>query len=97
MFVADIVIIFIVFIGVSYILFGKKKGVKEDSKFYKTNDEYYIYHCCCNHFVSLDTDGIVLPHNVFTAICYSVLNNFYTLLVNLVFISLLCKIKGLCA
>ncbi|WP_331458804.1 hypothetical protein [Helicobacter pylori] len=28
-------IIFIVFIGVSYVLFGKK-GVKEDSKFYKT-------------------------------------------------------------
>ncbi len=26
MFAADIVIIFIVFIGVSYILFGKKKG-----------------------------------------------------------------------
>ncbi|GHP49013.1 hypothetical protein JP0043_06380 [Helicobacter pylori] len=36
MFAADIVIIFIVFIGVSYILFGKKKDVKEDSKFYKT-------------------------------------------------------------
>ncbi|WP_231170457.1 hypothetical protein [Helicobacter pylori] len=36
MFVADVVIIFIVFIGVSYILFGKKKDVKEDSKFYKT-------------------------------------------------------------
>ncbi|GAA7830386.1 hypothetical protein HpMS158_01520 [Helicobacter pylori] len=36
MFVADVVIIFLVFIGVSYILFGKKKDVKEDSKFYKT-------------------------------------------------------------
>ncbi|WP_254697026.1 hypothetical protein [Helicobacter pylori] len=36
MFATDIVIIFVVFIGVSYILFGKKKGVKEDSKFYKT-------------------------------------------------------------
>ncbi|GHR53108.1 hypothetical protein [Helicobacter pylori] len=36
MFAADVVIIFIVFIGVSYILFGKKKDVKEDSKFYKT-------------------------------------------------------------
>ncbi|GAA8044966.1 hypothetical protein TH0009_06320 [Helicobacter pylori] len=31
-----IVIIFVVFIGVSYILFGKKKNVKEDSKFHKT-------------------------------------------------------------
>ncbi|GAA7315656.1 hypothetical protein HpM067_08280 [Helicobacter pylori] len=36
MFAADVVIIFIVFIGVSYILFGKKKDVKEDSKFHKT-------------------------------------------------------------
>ncbi|MFP6281902.1 hypothetical protein ACLGEC_03755 [Helicobacter pylori] len=36
MFVADVVIIFAVFIGVSYILFGKKKNVKEDSKFHKT-------------------------------------------------------------
>ncbi|WP_231200933.1 hypothetical protein [Helicobacter pylori] len=36
MFAADIVIIFVVFIGVSYILFGKKKDIKEDSKFYKT-------------------------------------------------------------
>ncbi|MDU9759687.1 hypothetical protein [Helicobacter pylori] len=36
MFAADVVIIFIVLIGVSYILFGKKKGVKEDSKFHKT-------------------------------------------------------------
>ncbi|EQL70216.1 hypothetical protein N407_04585 [Helicobacter pylori FD662] len=36
MFATDIVIIFIVFIGVSYILFGKKKNVKEDPKFHKT-------------------------------------------------------------
>ncbi|WP_000458037.1 hypothetical protein [Helicobacter pylori] len=32
MFASDVVIIFIVFIGVSYILFGKKKDVKKDSK-----------------------------------------------------------------
>ncbi|MCQ2681805.1 hypothetical protein JT214_00165 [Helicobacter pylori] len=32
MFAADIVIIFIVLIGVSYILFGKKKNIKKDSK-----------------------------------------------------------------
>ncbi|GAA8501723.1 hypothetical protein HpNP99_02620 [Helicobacter pylori] len=32
MFAADIVIIFIVFIGVSYILFGKEKNVKKGSK-----------------------------------------------------------------
>ncbi|GAA7988638.1 hypothetical protein HpCS18_00520 [Helicobacter pylori] len=36
MFATDVVIIFIVLIGVSYILFGKKKDIKEDSKFYKT-------------------------------------------------------------
>ncbi|GAA8356235.1 hypothetical protein KH0195_19270 [Helicobacter pylori] len=36
MFAADVVIIFIVLIGVCYILFGKKKNIKEDSKFYKT-------------------------------------------------------------
>ncbi|WP_000457003.1 hypothetical protein [Helicobacter pylori] len=36
MFAADIKIIFIVFIGVSYILFGKQKDIKEDSKFHKT-------------------------------------------------------------
>ncbi|GAA7289180.1 hypothetical protein HpCK53_03600 [Helicobacter pylori] len=36
MFATDVVIIFIVLIGVSYILFGKKKNIKEDSKFYKT-------------------------------------------------------------
>ncbi len=70
---------------------------KEDSKFYKTMMNIIFTICCCNHFVPLDADGIVLPHNVFTAIYYSVLNNFYILLVNLVFINLLCKIKGLCA
>nr|WP_302054976.1 hypothetical protein [Helicobacter pylori] len=35
-FASDVVIIFIVFFGVSFILFGKKKNIKEDSKFYKT-------------------------------------------------------------
>ncbi len=32
MFVADILIIFIIFFGVSFILFGKEKNVKKDSK-----------------------------------------------------------------
>ncbi|WP_367683732.1 hypothetical protein [Helicobacter pylori] len=36
MFATDVVIIFIVLIGVCYILFGKKKNIKEDSKFHKT-------------------------------------------------------------
>lgn len=97
MFAADVVIIFIVLIGVSYIFFGKKKDIKEDSKFHKTIMNIVFTICCCNRFVSLNTDGIVLPHNVFITACYSILNNFYTLLINLILISLLCKIKGLCA
>ncbi|GAA7060589.1 hypothetical protein HpCHN102_03010 [Helicobacter pylori] len=97
MFAADVVIIFLVFIGVSYILFGKKKNVKEDSRFYKTMMNIIFTIVAVIIIVSLDTDGIVLPHNVFITICYSILNNFYILLVNLIFISLLCKIKGLCA
>ncbi|GAA9549499.1 hypothetical protein HpHA44_01600 [Helicobacter pylori] len=36
MFAADIVIIFIVFIGVCYIFLERNKDIKEDSKFYKT-------------------------------------------------------------
>ncbi len=36
MFATDVVIIFIIFFGVSFILFGKEKNVKEDSKFHKT-------------------------------------------------------------
>lgn len=36
MFATDVVIIFIIFFGVSFILFGKQKNVKEDSKFHKT-------------------------------------------------------------
>ncbi|GAA7100707.1 hypothetical protein ID0213_01880 [Helicobacter pylori] len=36
MFASDVIIIFIIFFGVSFILFGKEKNVKEDSKFHKT-------------------------------------------------------------
>ncbi|WP_101024605.1 hypothetical protein [Helicobacter pylori] len=36
MFASDIVIIFIVFFGVSFILFGKEKNVKKDSKILDT-------------------------------------------------------------
>ena len=35
MFASDVVIILIIFFGVSFILFGKEKNVKEDSKFQK--------------------------------------------------------------
>ncbi|WP_367759003.1 hypothetical protein [Helicobacter pylori] len=36
MFASDVVIILIIFFGVSFILFGKEKDIKEDSKFHKT-------------------------------------------------------------
>ncbi|WP_000495433.1 hypothetical protein [Helicobacter pylori] len=36
MFTTDVVIIFAVFIGVCYILFGKEKNVKKDSKILDT-------------------------------------------------------------
>ncbi|WP_332261440.1 hypothetical protein [Helicobacter pylori] len=36
MFASDVIIIFIIFFGVSFILFGKEKDIKEDSKFHKT-------------------------------------------------------------
>ncbi|MFP6343571.1 hypothetical protein ACLGEM_01350 [Helicobacter pylori] len=32
MFASDVIIIFIIFFGVSFILFGKQKNVKKDSK-----------------------------------------------------------------
>ncbi len=99
MFAADIVIIFIVFIGVSYILFGKKKDVKEDSK---------ILDAIMNIIFVIIIAFIFLPWLpgllfyvfgiwFFSITCYSILNNFYTPLVNLMLISLLYKIKGLCA
>ncbi|WP_237389109.1 hypothetical protein [Helicobacter pylori] len=36
MFASDVITIFIIFFGVSFILFGKEKDIKEDSKFHKT-------------------------------------------------------------
>ncbi|GAA8072092.1 hypothetical protein HpBT273_03760 [Helicobacter pylori] len=77
MFAADIVIIFVVFIGVSYIFLERKKDIKEDSKFYKT----------MMNIIFIITAVIILcpwilmvlfyPINVFITICYPILNNFY--------------------
>ncbi len=47
--------------------------------------------------LSLVTRVIILYIWFFSIACYPVLNNFYTPLVNLMLISLLYKIKGLCA
>ncbi len=78
MFVSDVVIIFIIFFGVSFILFGKEKNVKKDSKFYKTIMNIIFTIAVVIVLCPLDTDGIVLPHNVFITACYSILSNFYT-------------------
>ncbi|GAA7348587.1 hypothetical protein BD0120_05510 [Helicobacter pylori] len=88
MFATDIVIIFIVFIGVSYILFGKKKDAKEDSKFHKKVMD--IIFAIAVVIVLCPWILMVLFYliNVFIAICYSILNNFCILLANLILISL---------
>ncbi|EMH29197.1 hypothetical protein HMPREF1421_00647 [Helicobacter pylori GAM265BSii] len=83
--------------GVSFILFGKEKNVKKDSK---------ILDAIMNIIFVIIVVYILFPwlpgllfYNIwfFSITCYPILNNFYTPLVNLMFISLLCKIKGLCA
>ncbi len=99
MFASDVVIIFIIFFGVSFILFGKEKNVKKDSKILDAIYEYYIRNYCCMYSLSLVTRVIILYIYIwfFSITCYSILNNFYTPLVNLTFKLTLYKIKGLCA
>ncbi len=97
MFASDVVIIFIIFFGVSFILFGKEKNVKQGFKNSRCNYEYNICNYCCMYSLSLVTRVIILYIWFFSITCYSILSNFYTPLVNLILISLLCKIKGLCA
>ncbi len=60
MFVSDVVIIFIVLIGVSFILFGKEKNVKKGFKNSRCNYEYNIRNYCCMYFLSLVTRVIIL-------------------------------------
>ncbi len=79
MFASDVIIIFIIFFGVSFILFGKEKDTKEDSKFYKTMMNIIFTIAVVIVLCPWILHGIVLPHNVFIIACYSILNNFYTL------------------
>ncbi|GAA8183409.1 hypothetical protein HpDR148_00380 [Helicobacter pylori] len=96
MFASDVVIILIIFFGVSFILFGKEKNVKKDSKILDAIiNIIFVIIVVCILFPWLP--GLLFYIWFFSIACYSILNNFYTPLVNLMFISLLCKIKGLCA
>ncbi len=78
MFVSDIVIIFVVFIGVSYILFGKKKNVKKDSKILDAiMNIIFVIIVVCILFPWLP--GLLFYDIWFFSIaCYSILSNFYT-------------------
>ncbi len=92
----DVVIIFAVFIGVCYIFFGKKKNVKEDSKILDAiMNIIFVIIIACIFFPWLP--GLLFYFWFFSIACYSILSNFYTPLINLMLISLLYKIKGLCA
>ncbi len=77
MFVSDVIIIFIVFIGVSFILFGKEKNVKKDSKILDTIMNIIIRNYCCMYSLSLVTRVVILYIWSFSIACYSILNNFY--------------------
>ncbi|GAA8114251.1 hypothetical protein Kazakh3194_00500 [Helicobacter pylori] len=77
MFAADIVIIFVVFIGVSYIFFGKKKNVKKDSKILDTiMNIIFVIIVACIFFPWLP--GLLFYIWFFSIACYSILSNFYT-------------------
>ncbi|EMH22815.1 hypothetical protein HMPREF1420_01663 [Helicobacter pylori GAM264Ai] len=77
MFASDVVIILIIFFGVSFILFGKEKNVKKDSKILDAIMNIIIRNYCCMHSLSLVTRVIILYIWFFSIACYSILNNFY--------------------
>ncbi|WP_367708377.1 hypothetical protein, partial [Helicobacter pylori] len=59
MFATDVVIIFIVLIGVCYILFGKEKNVKKDSKILKILD--IIFDIIMNIIIFITVIAIFFP------------------------------------
>lgn len=77
MFASDVVIILIIFFGVSFILFGKEKKDKQGFKNSRCNYEYNIRNYCCMYSLSLVTRVIILYIWSFSITCYSILNNFY--------------------
>ncbi|GAA7473623.1 hypothetical protein ckin120_02470 [Helicobacter pylori] len=75
MFASDVVIIFIIFFGVSFILFGKEKNVKKDSKILDAiMNIIFVIIVVCILFPWLPG---LLFFWFFSIACYSILNNFY--------------------
>ncbi len=80
MFASDVVIIFIVFIGVSFILFGKEKNVKKDSKFHKTIMNIVFTIAVVIVLCPWILMVLFYPIMYYITACYPILNNFYTLI-----------------
>lgn len=77
MFASDVVIIFIIFFGVSFILFGKEKNVKKDSKILDAiMNIIFVIIVICILFPWLP--GLLFYIWFFSIACYSILSNFYT-------------------
>ncbi|GAA8193005.1 hypothetical protein HpDR15_09820 [Helicobacter pylori] len=77
MFASDVVIIFIIFFGVSFILFGKEKNVKKDSKILDAiMNIIFVIIVVCILFPWLP--GLLFYIWFFSIACYSILSNFYT-------------------
>lgn len=81
MFASDVVIILIIFFGVSFILFGKEKNVKKDSKILDAiMNIIFVIIVACIFFPWLPGLLLYLVFGIwsFSIACYSILSNFYT-------------------
>ncbi len=77
MFASDVVIILIIFFGVSFILFRKEKNVKKDSKILDAiMNIIFVIIVVCILFPWLP--GLLFYIWFFSIACYSILSNFYT-------------------
>ncbi|GAA9018851.1 hypothetical protein BTM294_20920 [Helicobacter pylori] len=77
MFASDVVIILIIFFGLSFILFGKEKNVKKDSKILDAiMNIIFVIIVVCILFPWLP--GLLFYIWFFSIACYSILSNFYT-------------------
>ncbi|GAA8534073.1 hypothetical protein HpDR59_00500 [Helicobacter pylori] len=77
MFASDVVIILIIFFGVSFILFGKEKNVKKDSKILDAIMNI-IFVIIVVYILFPWLPGLLFYIWFFSIACYSILSNFYT-------------------
>lgn len=78
MFVVDIVIIFIIFFGVSFIFFGKEKNVKKDLKIFDViMNIIFVIIIVFIFFFWLLMLLFYLYIWFFSIVCYFILSNFY--------------------